>query len=82
MQKSHSFDSKAGDSVNRQVLLTQEEWVSVLKLSTMWDFFEIRKKVLSDSNMGMMSKIVIGRKYKVTEWLLKGYNSLAKQEGS
>jgi hypothetical protein len=67
------------DSVNQQVLLTQEEWVSVLKLSTMWDFFEIRKKVLSDSNMGMMSKIVIERKYKVTEWLLEGYNSLAKQ---
>jgi hypothetical protein len=82
MQKSHSFDSKTGDSVNRQVPLAQEEWVSVLKLSTMWDFFEIRKKaikVLSDSNMGMMSKIVIGRKYKVTEWLLEGCNSLAKR---
>jgi hypothetical protein len=25
-----------------------------------------------------MSKIVIERKYKVTEWLLEGYNSLAK----
>jgi hypothetical protein len=65
--------------------LTQEEWVLTLKLSTMWAFFKIRKKaikVLLDSNMGMMLKIVIGWKYKVTEWLLKGYNSLAKQEGS
>lgn len=60
----------------------REDWVSVLKLSTMWDFLDIRKlaiQELSKMEISTVDKIILARDCKVAEWLLSGYNELAKR---
>jgi len=64
--------------------LTQQEWISVLKLSTMWEFIDIREvamKQLSTDRMEMTTfvKIECGRTYEVKKWLLDGYVELVKR---
>lgn len=64
--------------------MTTEEWVSVLKLSTMWDFRETRKLAIRElSKKGMMDltmKVMLAREYKVSNWLIEGYEALIKRE--
>ena len=63
--------------------LTQEEWISVLKLSTMWEFVDIRKLAIielsKDDKMGLFEKVECGRNFDVKEWLLDGYVGLLKR---
>lgn len=61
--------------------LSQEEWISVLKLSTLWDFFAIRETVIREmlkTKMTAMSMILLGRQFSVKNWLLTGYVYLVK----
>jgi hypothetical protein len=53
----------------------------VLKLCTMWEFTDIRKRAIQELSkeemkMGTMEKVECGKTYKVKEWLLDGYVEL------
>lgn len=63
-------------------VFTLEEWTSVLKLSTMWDFVTIREFAIAKIApllVDAVDKVVLARDYHVDEWLLPGLNSLAQR---
>jgi len=63
--------------------LTLSEWTSVLKLSTMWQFGEIRKlsiRKMSQFAIDPVDKIVIARDYRVMEWFTNSLNDLARRK--
>ena len=65
--------------------MTDEEWISVLKLSTLWGFSCLREKAigqLSTSTMFPVSWVELARKYQVKEWLIAGYRELVKRPAS
>ncbi|THV06184.1 hypothetical protein K435DRAFT_743951 [Dendrothele bispora CBS 962.96] len=60
----------------------QEEWISILKLATMWRFLNVRRlaiNCLTDMKLGALTRITLGRKYSVGQWLRMGYWELVKQ---
>lgn len=66
-----------------RITINQEEWTSVLKLSTQWEFEDIRKKAiaeLSKIEMSAVDKVMLARSYRVGSWLLDGYMALVKRE--
>ncbi|KZP09949.1 hypothetical protein FIBSPDRAFT_938248 [Athelia psychrophila] len=61
-----------------------EEWISVLKLSTMWDFVDVRTRALREVSATLESKtpldrIALAKEYKVPRWLLDAYIALVEQ---
>ncbi|EAU81244.1 hypothetical protein CC1G_09488 [Coprinopsis cinerea okayama7 len=63
--------------------LTQSEWVSVLKLSTLWLFKGLRKVAiaeLSEIDMDAVERVRLAKAYDVCDWLLGGYEALAERE--
>ena len=62
-----------------------EEWISVLKLSTMWTFGELRRKAinwLGRLNIDPVQKVMLARIYKVESILVDGYSELiTRKEG-
>ncbi|KAG5637569.1 hypothetical protein H0H81_004146 [Sphagnurus paluster] len=58
--------------------LTRVDWVSALKLSTMWNFRPIRQRAISalDHEWEPVEGITLGKAYKVPEWLSRGYHQL------
>ncbi|KAJ3527218.1 hypothetical protein NMY22_g9871 [Coprinellus aureogranulatus] len=59
--------------------LSKEEWISVLKLSTLWDMREIRAyaiEILSAMKMGIIERTSLAREYRVLPWLMDGYTTL------
>ncbi|KAH6908570.1 hypothetical protein BKA70DRAFT_1427153 [Coprinopsis sp. MPI-PUGE-AT-0042] len=60
--------------------LSKEEWISVLKLATIWQMDQIRKVAisrLSRMNIPPVEKITLAREYHVAAWLRDGITSLA-----
>jgi hypothetical protein len=57
---------------------TVDEWKSVLKLSTMWDFVAIRQSAIDQlkDQIDSITKIVLARECQVDGWLLAGYEGL------
>ncbi|KIM83731.1 hypothetical protein PILCRDRAFT_69082, partial [Piloderma croceum F 1598] len=67
-----------------ELKLTRQEWCSVLKLSTMWEFTKIRKWAIDKlsemkAEMGEIEMIEFGTSFDVKEWRLEGYDSLLKR---
>jgi hypothetical protein len=61
----------------------REEWISVLKLSTLWRFEELRKEALeklSGINWNPLDKVVLARAYSVQTWLVEAYIELIKRD--
>lgn len=85
MLPSEIFIQLKSEAITSNVVkLTQQEWISVLKLSTMWEFTELReraKQELSKQGMEMetVQKIECGRKYEIKEWVLEGYIALLRR---
>jgi hypothetical protein len=74
------------DYASTNVKLTPQEWISVLKLSTMWEFVDIRERAIQELNllkgemgMGSIEKIEYARCFDLKEWLLEGYTELLKR---
>ena len=70
-----------GDSTT----LAIDEWMSVLKLSTMWGFHNLRKRAtgrieIHVQNLGAVDLILLARAYRVSAWLMKGYDDLARRD--
>ncbi|KAH6908564.1 hypothetical protein BKA70DRAFT_1481806, partial [Coprinopsis sp. MPI-PUGE-AT-0042] len=64
--------------------LSQDEWVSVLKLSTLWHMGEIRDAAiweLSTSLLDPVTKIQYSKRYNVSKWLTEGIVALARNLG-
>jgi hypothetical protein len=64
--------------------MSEEEWIAALKLSTMWDFFNVRKlaiEALSRIEMNPITKILVGKQYMVRTFLFDGYYELAVGTG-
>jgi len=66
------------------IKLTRQDWISVLKLCTMWEFTDMRERAIQellkeDMSMGTIDKIECGKRYQVKEMLLEGYNELLKR---
>jgi hypothetical protein len=64
--------------------LSSEEWISVLKLSTLWNFEEARRSAINnlpftDVDHPVM-RIELAMTYKVRQWFLPALQKLATQE--
>lgn len=61
------------------------EWTSVLKLSTLWRFGELRREAIEELTKlecSPVDKITLGREYCVEAWLVSGYKELIERETS
>ena len=68
-------------------LLSLEEWTSVLKLSSMWQFQEVRARAIKamesptfSMESDLVNKIVIARRFDVSSWLVPCLNALVQRE--
>lgn len=63
--------------------LSYDQWVSVLKLSTKWRFVECRQLSIAELSTlcgdSPIKKILLGREYRVSKWLMSGYEQLARR---
>jgi hypothetical protein len=69
--------TSADEYSSANVKLTPQEWISVLKLSTMWEFTDIREKAIQelskkDTGMGSIEKIECAKSFEVKKWFLEG----------
>ncbi|EEB91828.1 hypothetical protein MPER_09749 [Moniliophthora perniciosa FA553] len=58
---------------------TRDEWMSILRLSTMWDFQKIRRiaiEKLQKLHMTPFEKVMLGREFTVNDWQWDGYVDL------
>ncbi|KAH6866205.1 hypothetical protein BKA70DRAFT_1077315, partial [Coprinopsis sp. MPI-PUGE-AT-0042] len=58
----------------------QQEWISTLKLATVWQMDEIRKvsiSKLSEMSMPAIENVTLAREYHIASWLREGIASLA-----
>ena len=67
--------------------LSKLEWISVLKLSTVWRFLNLRKisrAALETIELRLTSteKIVLGRKVHISSWVKEGYEELVLGDGT
>ncbi|KAI0760178.1 hypothetical protein C8Q74DRAFT_1294525 [Fomes fomentarius] len=73
-----------GPSIDEQREPTLEEWISILKLTTMWHFHGLRRTAIDRltplvQDGDPIQWIVLARKYDVHEWLLPALNALARR---
>lgn len=61
---------------------TEQEWLSVLRLASMWDFIKIRQTAiekLQTRPLDLITKIELAHKYEIREWLFGAYLALGKR---
>ncbi|KAI6037099.1 hypothetical protein BKA83DRAFT_4171785 [Pisolithus microcarpus] len=59
-----------------------EQWTSVLKLSTTWNFERLRQAAIDaliESGIGAVDRIVLSQRYYIKNWLLPALNELARR---
>ncbi|KAH6893978.1 hypothetical protein BKA70DRAFT_1320177 [Coprinopsis sp. MPI-PUGE-AT-0042] len=67
--------------------LTQAEWISVLKLSTKWQFNDLRKKAIEalhsptsgGPSLTSIELAILAKEFNVPNWLLEGYKGLIQE---
>ncbi|KAH6908549.1 hypothetical protein BKA70DRAFT_272301 [Coprinopsis sp. MPI-PUGE-AT-0042] len=63
-------------------ILSKEEWISTLKLATIWEMSKIRKAAiekLSDLKIPAIERVALAREYHVAAWLQEGVITLATE---
>ncbi|VDB95676.1 unnamed protein product [Peniophora sp. CBMAI 1063] len=65
--------------------LTVDEWMSVLKLSTMWCLDDLRAKSVSEADAGVaelgpIEKLVLAKRYNVSRWFIEAMEALGKRD--
>lgn len=63
--------------------MPKDDWISVLKLSTLWRFLDARDlaiQQLTSRGMESVERILLARSYDVATWLRSGYTDLARRE--
>jgi len=71
------------DILLRTANVSEEEWISILKLSTMWEFSYARDlaiKELSGRAMDPITKVLLARQYSIPKWLLAAYHELVNRK--
>ncbi|KAH6908530.1 hypothetical protein BKA70DRAFT_1280097 [Coprinopsis sp. MPI-PUGE-AT-0042] len=61
--------------------LTEDEWIGVLNLSTMWEMSQIREGAierLSAMQLGALKRITLAKQYRISLWLSEGIETLVK----
>ncbi|KAF5355550.1 hypothetical protein D9758_006304 [Tetrapyrgos nigripes] len=62
---------------------TLDEWISILKLSTLWDMPRIRERAIKRMVPLMqdpIQKIEIAREYEIDDWMLPALNQLVQRD--
>jgi hypothetical protein len=63
--------------------LTSNEWMSVLKLSTIWGFHAVRSTAIENLSAfatdDPVLKVIVAKKYSVVDWLVPALNALAQR---
>ncbi|KAF6752777.1 hypothetical protein DFP72DRAFT_903584 [Ephemerocybe angulata] len=66
-------------------ILSKEQWIHILKVSTLWDMEEVRalsiKEILA-MNPAAIEKVTLAREFKIPAWLLEGYLEIIKSWGN
>ncbi len=74
------------DRFIRTTVLTQDEWLSALKLATMWGMADVRRTSITEitqlRSMEDVDKVVLGREYSVVNWVISGYMGLTSRSGA
>ncbi|KAF6747343.1 hypothetical protein DFP72DRAFT_1075378 [Ephemerocybe angulata] len=69
-----------------ELMLTANEWLAVLKLSTKWLFNGFREMAIEKlsplTGMDSIEKVRIGKEFCVEPWLLSGYRELVNRDAS
>ncbi|KAF8161462.1 hypothetical protein B0H34DRAFT_380786 [Crassisporium funariophilum] len=59
---------------------SQSEWLSILKLSTMWRFLALREQAIKELNtlrsLTPFDKITLGRRYRHLTWMMEGFKEV------
>ncbi|KAG2015309.1 hypothetical protein CC2G_008592 [Coprinopsis cinerea AmutBmut pab1-1] len=65
-------------------LLSKEEWAAVLKLADMWQMKPIKalavEHLVQDLSEDPVTRVVLGKKHHVPEWIIPAYKQLIKRE--
>ncbi|KAJ7452177.1 hypothetical protein B0H11DRAFT_2074649 [Mycena galericulata] len=81
----HRFYSLRTHFSGTTLALSKDEWISALKLSTLWYFLDIRElaiQQLSDTPLDAIERIVLAKRYDVADWLRAGYSELVRRPDS
>ncbi|KAH6901053.1 hypothetical protein BKA70DRAFT_1569126 [Coprinopsis sp. MPI-PUGE-AT-0042] len=77
-----AFLPRASAMYDDKPTLTKDEWISVLKLSTLWLFDDPRKLAinhLSGIKMDAIDRICLAKEHRVYDWLLQGYEQVIER---
>ncbi|RXW20431.1 hypothetical protein EST38_g5418 [Candolleomyces aberdarensis] len=79
------FDGElmTGFRVMHSLVLSKDEWLSVLKLSTRWLFNDLRTMAIEELswlNLDPIERIQLGKEFNVEAWLLSGCCDLVSRE--
>ncbi|KAJ2930148.1 hypothetical protein H1R20_g6948, partial [Candolleomyces eurysporus] len=63
--------------------ITYDEWVSVLKLSTKWNFNKLRKEAIGKlddhKKLSTIERIKLADEHHISSWLIQGYKTLVQR---
>ncbi|KZP27539.1 hypothetical protein FIBSPDRAFT_928062 [Athelia psychrophila] len=72
--------------IPQPINMTVREWTSVLKLSTLWRFGELRHEAIEELTKLLVDspaeQVALGREYRVEDWMRKGYTMLLQRESA
>jgi hypothetical protein len=63
--------------------MTCEDWVAALKLSTMWEFWEVRQRVIEEMpklHLEPLRQLFLGKEHNVLVWLERGFRGLIQRD--
>ncbi|PBK73990.1 hypothetical protein ARMSODRAFT_567436 [Armillaria solidipes] len=63
---------------------SENEWLSALKLATMWGMSNIRRTAINEitqlKSMSDVDQVILGKDYAVVDWVISGYQALTKRK--
>ncbi len=63
---------------------SETEWLSALKLATMWGMSNIRRTAINEitqlKSMSDVDQVILGKDYAVVDWVISGYQALTKRK--
>ncbi|KAK0195916.1 hypothetical protein F5146DRAFT_924703, partial [Armillaria mellea] len=71
------------DAGRQAVPKSEAEWLSALKLATMWEMSTIRRTAIKEitqlKGMSDVDQVILGKDYAVVDWVISGYQALTKR---
>ncbi|KAI1788629.1 hypothetical protein LXA43DRAFT_974680 [Ganoderma leucocontextum] len=79
------FRPHYGPTAEETMALSLDEWIHVLKLTTMWSFDSLRRVAIDNLRPLLEQEdpvqwVTLARKYEVHEWLLPSLHALARRQ--